>query len=191
MLRFLQRKVPLWVLLLAGIVIAAESVQIISEIKLRSDHQRYCMAKIRAASDGIYQNLEYLFPNKDDEEIVSPSLIGAYHYSNDLNEEHYFTLRRIAFADGKSYTGYDAQKFITFGYVNSTLEQILNEYSETHTLSEKDYETLQLFCEEFRSLSETITENPYMSNEQFLDCISNLYNSIYPKQQQPYQEGRL
>ncbi len=40
-LGFLQMKVPLWLLLLAGIVIIIEAVQIVSEFRVRSEYRRY------------------------------------------------------------------------------------------------------------------------------------------------------
>lgn len=180
--RILKMKVPLWLLLLTGVIITIESVQIVSEIRLHSEYRRYFIEKIRFNSDGIYQNLEYICQNKDDKEKISSSLIGAYHYSNALDDTHYFILQRGAFNGEKTYTGYEARKFVTFSYVKSALEQILNEYKETNNLSESDYKTIQLFCEEFRNLSEAITENPYMTNEQFVDCVKELYTSVYSQQ---------
>ena len=181
MFKFLQKKVPLWGLLLAGIIIIAESAQIMTETRLRSEHRKYWIEKVRFCSNAIYQNLEYILENEDDEEKITPSLIGAYLYSDQLDDVQYFVLQKTSYADGKTYTGYEAQKVFIFEYVHTTLEQILNEYKETYSLSESDYKTIQLFCEEFHSLSETIKENPQMSKEQFEDCISTLYTSIYLK----------
>lgn len=181
--RFLQRKVPLWILLLTGIIIAVESIQIVAEIKFHSEQRSYYIESVKHASDGIYQNLEYIFPNKDDDEKVTQSIIGAYLYSNDLFNTRYFIPKWTVFGVEKDiYRGYSSYDFLTFGYVNSILEQMLNEYKKTYHLSESDYETLQLFCKGFRDLSEEIEEKPHMSNKQFVDCIEKLYTAVYLKQ---------
>ncbi len=45
MFKFLEKKVPLGVLLFAGIFIIAESAQIMSETRLRSEHRKYWIEK--------------------------------------------------------------------------------------------------------------------------------------------------
>lgn len=183
MFKFFQRKVPLWMLLLTGIIIAVESVQIVAEIKFHSEQRSYYIESVKHASDAIYQNIENIFSNKDDEEIVTPSIIGAYLYSGELFNTRYFIPKWTVFGVEKDiYKGYLSNDFLTFGYVKSILEQMLNEYNKTYQLSESDYETLQLFCKGFHDLSEKIEEKPHMSNEQFVDCIEELYTTVYLKQ---------
>lgn len=183
MFKFFQRKVPLWMLLLTGLIIAVESVQIVAEIKFHSEQRSYYIESVKHASDAIYQNIENIFSNKDDEEIVTPSIIGAYLYSDKLFSTRYFIPKWTVFGVEKDiYKGYLSNDFLTFGYVKSILEQMLNEYNKTYQLSETDYETLQLFCKGFRNLSEKIEEKPHMSNKQFIDCIEELYTTVYLKQ---------
>ena len=55
MFKFLQKKVPLWGLLLAGIIIIAESAQIMTETRLRSEHRKYWIEKVRFCSNAIWR----------------------------------------------------------------------------------------------------------------------------------------
>lgn len=179
---FFKKKIPLWWLLLLLLVSIIMSIQILAEFKLHYSQQTYFTERLRVISEGIYKNLDSINPNKANTQLVEQSLIGAYHYSNDLKalindvpEWTFLGIRKNIFSDTIT------SPQLTFSYVQSLIEQILGDYQKSYVLSSSNYNTIQLFNDAFCNVYKMLSENKDVSHKQFIECIDTLYTVVYLK----------
>ena len=177
-----SRKVPLWGLLLALVVILCCTVQICAEVKLHRDQRAAFIQSLMAYANAISQNLSNASLNTYDSEEIHAELVGARLRSEQL----YNLLSRIP-----EYTVFGSEKSLfdelycsstspdeAFAYVKAQLNETFYEYQENKILSAESLSIIIWMSDAFSSFYDSLDGKDYISQKSFIDCMDTLCTTI-------------
>ena len=181
-MKLFTRKVPLWGLLLALVVILCCTVQIGAEVKLHRAQRSAFIRSLMAYANGISQNLSNASVNTFDSEEMVAELTGARLHSEQL----YNLLYRIP-----EYTVFGSEKSLfdelyrssaspdeAFAYVKAQLNETFHEYQEKKILSTESLSTILWISDAFSSFYDSLDGQDYISQKSFIDCMDTLCTTI-------------
>ena len=180
-MKLFTRRVPLWGLLLALVVILCCTVQIGAEVKLHRTQRSAFIQSLMAYANGISQNLSNASVNTFDSEGMVAELTGARLHSEQLCILLYRIPEHTVFGHEKGLLDeLSGSPDLAFAYVRSQLNEILNEYLEKNCLSAKSLSTIQLISDAFSSFYDSLDGQDYVSQKSLISYMDTLCTTIYP-----------
>lgn len=184
-MKIFTRKVPLWGLLIALLVILCCAVQICAEIRFHSNQCSAFMRRFVTPADGISQNLSNFLLDTSTAEEADAALIGACLYAEQLDRLMYCVPRYTIFGSERGLldeleNSSSQPPSRTFSLVALQLREILNEYHETNALSEESLSTIRKISDAFSTFYDNLDGQNHISQKSFLNYLDILCTAIYP-----------
>ena len=180
-MKLTTRKVPLWWLLIALVVIFCCAIQICAEVKFHSEQRVAFIHSLASSADGVSQNLSIFSSDMSTSEEVEQSLIGACLYSEQLECLLYRVPRYTIFGLERGiFDELGNSPLQAFSFVSSQLKEILNEYQDENILSDESLSIILLISDAFSSFYNNLEERGNVSQKSLINYMNILCSTIYP-----------
>ena len=178
-MKLFMRKVPVFWLLIAIIVILCCAVQLSAEYRFHSSEQSRFIQSLMTDAEGINQNLVISVSKESNAEEVEQALIGARLYSEHLTGLADHVPRYTVFGHERGLFDELGNPSQAFSYVALQLNEVLNNYQETHILSAEDRSTVLLISDAFSTFCDHAGRQNKLSQRALINCIDTLCTAIY------------